>query len=137
MSGLVLGVVKYYQISTSKSSTAHPYISTAHRAALMYGFASVQMAGMSLLSSWDESINVQATVAAQFFFVSAELLYVVHGLLRDTTNQLKKPHKLGEKMTIPSWMLKGSMAMLIIAEIGGCGILCAGMLNTLINLKKL
>ncbi|KAF9323196.1 hypothetical protein BG006_001667, partial [Podila minutissima] len=55
MAGLVLGVYKYAQIHASKTATAHPYISTAHRASLMYGFASAQLAGISLLSAWPAS----------------------------------------------------------------------------------
>ncbi|KAF9394753.1 hypothetical protein BGX21_010233 [Mortierella sp. AD011] len=117
MTGLLLGVVKYYQIHNSKTYTAHPYISTAHRASLMYGFASFQLAGVSLLSSWEESVNVKASVAAQFFFVSAVLTYAIHGFLQDTTNQLRVPHKLGEKRTLPPWLTRFFMISLIVAEV--------------------
>ncbi|KAF9197154.1 hypothetical protein BGZ49_002577 [Haplosporangium sp. Z 27] len=132
MAGLLLGVLKYYQIHTSKSYTAHPYISTAHRASLMYGFASFQLAGISLLSSWEESVNVQATIATQVFFIAAVLTYAIHGLLRDTTNQLKEPHKLGNR-NMPSWITKVFMIALILAEVGGCGVLCAGMIKTFVS----
>lgn len=131
MVGLVLGVVKYYQIHNSPSFTAHPYISTAHRASLMYGFASFQLAGTALLSSWSETTNVYATAATQFFFVQAVLMYTAHGLLKDTTNQLKIPHKLGEKWVVPPFLFKGFMASLISAEVIGCGVLCAGMAKTI------
>ncbi|KAF9158497.1 hypothetical protein DFQ26_007543 [Actinomortierella ambigua] len=130
MVGLVTGVMKYGQIAVSKNAVAHPYISTAHRASLMYGFASVQMAAMAALSSYSETTNMTATVAAQAYFVQAVILYVVHGLLRDTTNQLKSPHKLGEKHTLPGWMVHGFMGTLVLAEIGGVGVLFAGMLKT-------
>ncbi|KAF9084502.1 hypothetical protein BGX27_003791 [Mortierella sp. AM989] len=133
MTGLLLGIVKYYQIHNSKSYTAHPYISTAHRASLMYGFASFQLAGIALLSSWEESTNVQATVSTQTFFVVAVMAYAIHGFMKDTTNQLKEPHKFGEKMTLPSWMMKLFMTSLIVAEVGGCGVLCAGMAKTFIE----
>ncbi|HVL96618.1 MAG TPA: hypothetical protein VM266_12225, partial [Solirubrobacteraceae bacterium] len=36
---LGLGVVKYRQMATSETALAHPYIDTAHRAALLYSFA--------------------------------------------------------------------------------------------------
>ncbi|KAF9979160.1 ATP-dependent DNA helicase II subunit 2 [Actinomortierella ambigua] len=130
MVGLVTGVMKYGQIVASKNAVAHPYISTAHRASLMYGFASVQMALMAALSSYSEATNMRATVAAQAYFVQSVMLYVIHGLLRDTTNQLKSPHKLGEKHALPGWMVHGFMATLVLGEIGGCGVLFAGMLKT-------
>ncbi|KAG0213084.1 hypothetical protein BGX28_005105 [Mortierella sp. GBA30] len=131
MAGLLLGIVKYYQIHTSKSYTAHPYISTAHRASLMYGFASAQLAGVALFSAWSERTNVIATISTQIFFATAVIMYATHGLLRDTTNQFKEPHKLGEKWTLPPWLIKLFMASLISAEVGGCGVLGAGMLKTI------
>ncbi|KAF8923581.1 hypothetical protein EDD21DRAFT_391127 [Dissophora ornata] len=134
MSGLLLGVVKYHQIHTSKTYTAHPYISTAHRAALMYGFASFQLAGIALLSSWTETVNTAATIATQTFFVSAVITYAIHGFLKDTTNQLKQPHKLGEKRTMPPWMVRGFMVSLVLAEVIGCGVLCAGMVKTVLDI---
>ncbi|KAI1309719.1 hypothetical protein EDD11_004061 [Mortierella claussenii] len=131
MAGLLLGVVKYHQIHTSKTFTAHPYISTAHRASLMYGFASFQLAGIACLSSFSERTNVQATVVTQTFFVAAVLTYAIHGFLKDTTNQLKTPHKLGTRGAVmPEWLVKLFMSSLIVAEVGGCGVLSAGMLKT-------
>ncbi|KAK3820535.1 MAG: hypothetical protein JOS17DRAFT_755893 [Linnemannia elongata] len=118
MMGLLLGVVKYQQIHASKTYTAHPYISTA---------------GIALLSSYSERTNVWATIATQSFFVQAVLTYAAHGLLRDTTNQLKPPHRVGEKHAIPSWMVKGFMWSLIAAEVGGCGVLIAGMVKTFLD----
>ncbi|KAG0331085.1 hypothetical protein BG004_001831 [Podila humilis] len=136
LAGLLLGTVKYAQIHASKHATAHPYISTAHRASLMYGFASVQLAVGALLSAWPEHVNVTASIATQTFFVSAVGTYAVHGLLKDTTNQLKAPHKLGEKFVLPPWMVHGFMFGLILAEIGGCSVLCAGMVKTLLDVYK-
>ncbi|KAF9908790.1 hypothetical protein EC991_009493 [Linnemannia zychae] len=135
MVGLLLGIVKYQQIHASKTYTAHPYISTAHRASLMYGFASAQLAGVALLSSYSEKTNIYASVAAQAFFVQAVLTYAAHGLLRDTTNQLKPPHRVGPSggLVIPPWMVKGFMWSLIVAEVGGCGVLVAGMCKTFLS----
>ncbi|KAF9082868.1 hypothetical protein BGX29_005555 [Mortierella sp. GBA35] len=133
MVGLLLGVVKYQQIHASKTYTAHPYISTAHRASLMYGFASAQLAGIALLSSFSEKTNVWATIATQSFFVQAVLMYAAHGLMRDTTNQLKPPHRVGDKHSIPPWMVRGFMVSLILAEVVGCGVLILGMLKTFAN----
>jgi hypothetical protein len=43
---------------------------------------------------------------------------------------MKKPHKLGD-FTLPNWMIITFMVTLIIAEIGGFGILFVGFLSTL------
>ncbi|KAG0227976.1 hypothetical protein B0O80DRAFT_497924 [Mortierella sp. GBAus27b] len=134
MVGLLLGVVKYYQVHNSPSFTAHPYISVGHRASLLYGFASFQLAGMALISSWSESTNTLATIATQFFFANAVLSYAVHGFLRDTTNQFKRPHKLGEKWTIPPVLVQAAMFALILAEVGGCGVLVAGSVKTIFDI---
>ena len=36
---LLLGIWKYRQMATAESHLAHPYVDTAHRAALLYSFA--------------------------------------------------------------------------------------------------
>ena len=41
---LVLGVWKYRQMATSPNHLAHPYVDIAHRAALMYSFATLLVA---------------------------------------------------------------------------------------------
>lgn len=51
--------------------------------------------------------------------------YIIHGVLRDTSNQLRKPHRLGA-MTLPSWMIHGFMIALILAEVGGSLVLGTG-----------
>src|ERR1700758_5138497 len=39
LQALLLGVWKYRQMATSETHLAHPYLDTAHRAALLYSFA--------------------------------------------------------------------------------------------------
>ena len=41
---LILGVWKYRQMATSPEHLAHPYVDIAHRAALMYSFATLLVA---------------------------------------------------------------------------------------------
>ncbi|KAF9582238.1 hypothetical protein BGW38_000465 [Lunasporangiospora selenospora] len=130
MGGLLLGILKYYQIYKSKTHTAHPYTSAAHRASLMYGYTSLQMAAMAALSSWSEPVNMLSSIAPQFFFVTAVANYGFHGLMKDTTNAFKTPHRVGDKF-IPSWVVHSYMAALIPAEVAGCGVLAAGMTKTL------
>ncbi len=113
---LVLGVWKYGQMATAEDHLAHPYVDIAHRAALLYSFATLLLATFVELSGWSEAVNLIAAGAVIFFFVAAVISYVVHGYLRDTTNQLADP-------------VRGThayMVALIAAEIAGTAVLVAG-----------
>lgn len=69
------------------------------------------------LSAWPAWVNLTAAmVVVVFFFVGAIGAYIVHGALRDTTNQFEHP--------APGSHL--AMVLLIIGEIGGFGVLLAG-----------
>lgn len=113
---LVLGVWKYQQMATSENHLAHPYVDIAHRAALLYSFATLLLAAFVELSGWPTAVNLTAAMVVVFFFVSAIGSYILHGALRDTTNQFE--HE--------GWFLRGSMVLLIAGEIGGFAVLFAG-----------
>ncbi len=113
---LVLGVWKYRQMITSPNHLAHPYVDTAHRAALLYSFATLLTAVFVELSAWPSWVNITAAMVLVFFFVAAIVSYIAHGMLRDTTNQFEKP---GAGMHL-------AMVLLILGEIGGFGILLSG-----------
>src|SRR5688500_20133633 len=80
---LVLGVVKYRQMLASPDGLAHPYTDTAHRAALLYSFATALIAIFVELSGWSDAVNVAAAAALVVFFVAAIAGYMVPGLPRD------------------------------------------------------
>lgn len=113
---LVLGVWKYRQMVTGPNHLAHPYVDTAHRAALLYSFATLLTAVFVELSAWPSWVNLTAAMMLVFFFVAAIASYIAHGALRDTTNQFEKP-------TIGLYL---AMALLILGEIGGFSVLLAG-----------
>ncbi|CQD02410.1 integral membrane protein [Mycobacterium lentiflavum] len=113
---LVLGVWKYRQITTSEDHRAHPYVDIAHRAALLYSFATLLLAVFVELSAWPTWINLSAAMVVVFFFVAAIAAYIEHGARRDTVNQFERP-------------VRGTgvaMAMLIVGEIGGFSVVFAG-----------
>ena len=116
---LLLGVVKYRQMATSDNALAHPYTDVAHRAALLYSFATLLIAAFVELSSWSEAVNLAAAGALILFFVAAVFGYMLHGLRRDTDNQFKDP----VAGTHPF------MLALIVAEIGGFSVLLAGFVD--------
>ena len=116
---LFLGIVKYRQMSTSPEGLAHPYTDIAHRAALLYSFATLLVATFVELSSWSTAVNLAAAGALIFFFVAAIVTYMVHALRHDTDNQFRdKPPGLHQ-----------FMISLILAEMGGFGVLIAGFVD--------
>jgi len=113
---LVLGVWKYRQIMIADDHRAHPYVDIAHRAALLYSFATLLIAVFVEFSAWPAWVNLSAAMVAVFFFVAAIGSYIMHGARRDTENQFEHPPR-GTGL---------SMAMLIVGEIGGFSVVFAG-----------
>lgn len=113
---LILGVWKYRQMSTSENHLAHPYVDIAHRAALLYAFATLLIAVFVELSGWPTWVNLTAAMVVVAFFVIAIATYVSHGRRRDTVNQFENPDR----------GLHAGMLALIAAEIGGFSVLLAG-----------
>ena len=116
---LVLGIWKYRQMATSPDHLAHPYVDIAHRAALLYSFATLLLAAFVELSAWPAWVNSTAAATVILFFVGAIISYIIHGAKRDTTNQLSQP---GRSIHVAMWAL-------IVAEIGGFVVLLAGFLR--------
>ena len=113
---LALGVWKYRQMATSPEHVAHPYVDIAHRAALMYSFATLLIAVFVELSSWAMWVNLAAAGVLVFFFLVAIGSYIMHGALKDTTNQFERP----------TAGLHAGMWALVVGEIGGFAVLLAG-----------
>lgn len=113
---LALGAWKYRQIMTSEDHRAHPYVDIAHRAALLYAFATLLLAVFVELSAWPAWVNLTAAMVVVFFFVGAIAAYIGHGARRDTVNQFEHPGRA----------LGVLMAMLIAGEIGGFAVVFAG-----------
>lgn len=116
---LVLGVWKYRQMATSPEHVAHPYVDIAHRAALMYSFATLLIAVFVELSSWSMWVNLAAAGVLVFFFLVAIGSYIMHGALKDTTNQFERP----------TAGLHAGMWALVVGEIGGFAVLLAGFVD--------
>ncbi|MFA4081289.1 hypothetical protein [Mycobacteroides salmoniphilum] len=116
---LGLGVWKYRQMVTSPNHLAHPYVDTAHRAALLYAFATLLTAAFVELSAWPGWVNLTAAMVLVFFFLAAIVSYMVHGALRDTTNQFEEPN--------PGMHV--AMVLLIIGEMGGFAVLLTGFIR--------
>jgi hypothetical protein len=109
----------------SEDAQAPYYVNTAHRASLLYAFASLVLYHFVLHSPWSSTVNLVSVAAPVFFFGFAVTTYVVHGALRDTDNQFEEPHVLG-RFELPPFVVRGSMWLLIVGEIGGFSVLFVG-----------
>jgi hypothetical protein len=130
MSGLLTGLWKYLCIARSPEAVAPVYVDIAHRASLMYAFAALLLREFVPTSPLSSAGTVWAVGIPLLFFAAAIGTYLLHGLLRDTDNQLRSPHRLG-KAALPGVLIHGFMGALAIGEIGGFAILLWGFLRCL------
>ncbi len=130
LTGLLTGLWKYLCMARSLDTSSPVYVDIAHRASLMYSFSALVLRAFVPYSPLDATGTLIAVAAPLLFFALAISTYVLHGLLRDTDNQLRSPHKLGS-MTLPGVLLHGFMFLLAVAEIGGFAVLLWGFLRGL------
>ena len=125
MTGLVTGVWKYVHIDRSPNGQAPAYVDICHRAALLYSFACLVLAKFVELSVLSATVELLAVIALVAFFAFAIGGYALHGWLRDTDNQMRKPHVLG-RGTLSESQMRLMMWSLVAAEIGGFSVLFVG-----------
>lgn len=125
LAGLLTGTWKYRCIAASEDATAPIYVDIAHRASLMYAFATVVLALLAERSVWTEGWNLLGIWLSVLYFAAAIGGYILHGLLRDTDNQLRKPHRIGSAI-LPPLLMSGFMWSLVVAEIAGMLIVFSG-----------
>lgn len=125
LTGLLTGVWKYWHMARSKEAVAPTYVDIAHRSSLLYSFAAILLGQLAAVSVFSDTINTLAAMAALVFFALAIFGYIVHGMLRDTDNQLRRPHVLGNR-TLPSGVVTLAMVLLIAGEVGGLMVLGTG-----------
>jgi len=131
MVGLLTGTWKYLSIRSSPEARAPVYVDIAHRASLLYSFAALVLGKLAEESPYSPAVTFAAAAAPLAFFALAISTYVVHGILRDTDNQLEKPHRLG-KRTVPGALVTVFMGSLIAAEIGGTAVLLWGFVERVV-----
>ena len=123
--GMLTGVWKYWQIRQSPQSRAHYYVDIAHRSSLLYAPSTLILAVLAYCSVLPSMVNLICVLVNIVFFSFSIASYMLHGFLQDTTNQFKQPHQLG-KFHLPESLMTLAMLGLIIAELGGTGILLYG-----------
>lgn len=129
-SGLLTGLWKYLCIARSPDAVAPVYVDIAHRTSLMYAFSAILLREFVPYSPLGPQGTLWAAGLPLLFFAAAISMYIVHGLLRDTDNQMRAPHRLGS-MTLPAFLIHAFMWLLAAAEIGGFSVLLYGFLISL------
>jgi hypothetical protein len=130
LSGMLTGVWKYRAIMGSEQAQAPVYVDIAHRTSLMYAFSALLLREFVPYSPLSAGTTLWAVAVPLLFFASAIVTYIVHGVLRDTDNQLRRPHVLG-RGHVSGTLISVYMAALIAGEIGGFAILFYGFLRGL------
>jgi hypothetical protein len=120
MIGLLTGVWKYLSIMNSPKHQAPVYVDIAHRAALMYAFACLVLLEFARVSDLPETLEAIATAGPIAFFLIAIFTYIALGISKHTENQFE------ERNFFTTWGTR----MLIVAEVGGFGILLYGAFRT-------
>lgn len=114
--GMLTGVWKYYQMRQSEHARAHYYVDIAHRSSLLYAPATLILAVLAYFSVWPAWVNLLCVLINLLFFSFSILSYILHGYLKDTTNQFKQPNRLG-RWQLPSWILSVAMLLLVLGEV--------------------
>jgi hypothetical protein len=125
LTGLLTGIWKYRHTLVQPDARAPIYVDTAHRASLLYAFACALLADLVSRSAWPDLANLGAAIVMVVFFAVTILGYVIHGALRDTDNQLHRPHRLGSRV-IPGGLMLGFMSALVLGEVGGFLVILSG-----------
>lgn len=123
--GMTTGWWKYHHMMRSPDATAPVYVDICHRTSLLYSFACVVLQQLALHSRWADAVNLTAVVVPILFFASAVANYALHGWMKDTDNQLQRPHRFGSR-TLPGWQIRVFMVALATGQIGGLAVLLAG-----------
>ena len=121
MSGLLTGAWKYLAMIQSENYRAPFYVDVAHRASLLYAFAAMLVAVFAYycgLSSIPKELTLASTIAPLLFFGLSIGLYIVLGLKNETNNTLRDD----KSPAVTRWFMRA----LMVAEIGGFGVLFTG-----------
>ncbi len=122
---ILTGLWKYWQLRASNQARAHYYVVIAHRSGLLYAPVSLILAVLAYFCIWNAAVIFICVILNLAFFSFSILSYILHGLLKDTTNQFKQPHQIATR-TLPSWCMSLAMLLLIVAELGGTSVLLLG-----------
>lgn len=120
LAGMSIGILKYLFTMRSAEHRAPVYIDIAHRASLLYSFASLVMAKLIEFSPYSQPIQLIIAGVPLIFFALTIIQYVKLGLKKQEETQFR------EKNFITVWF----MYALIAGEIGGVALILLGFIQT-------
>ena len=120
LAGMLAGVWKYREMMKSKTHEAPVYVDIAHRASLLYAFASLVIAKLLEYSPFSVSIQIFIALLPIAYFTLTIIGYLKLGWQRVEITQFS------ERNFITTWF----MYSLIAAEIGGVALIVGGFIYT-------
>ncbi len=120
LAAMIIGVVKYQQMLVRETHQANAYVDIAHRAALLYSFASLVIAELAKYSPFAEKFLIVIVAVPLALFALTITQYVRLGWLNREETQF------AERNFITIWFMYG----LIAGEIGGIALLIYGFVYT-------
>lgn len=120
LTGMLTGVWKYTKIMASPEHKAPAYVDIAHRAALLYSFASLVIAKLVEFSPFGDTVQVVIVAFPLVYFALTVIGYIKEGYLNRTENMF----------TERNFVTTTFMYSLIVGEIGGIALLVGGFIHT-------
>jgi hypothetical protein len=120
LAGMLIGILKYQRIMTSKEHRAPVYVDIAHRAAFLYSFAMLVIAKLLEFNPYSTAVQVGAVAAVLAFLTLTVLGYLRHGIMDDTDNLFRE-----RNFTTTFYMY-----LLIVGEVGGLSVILWGFIST-------
>ncbi len=120
LTGMLTGVWKYTKIMASPEHKAPAYVDIAHRAALLYSFASLVIAKLVEFSPFGNTVQVVIVAIPLLYFALTVIGYIKEGYLNRTENMF----------TERNFVTTTFMYSLIVGEIGGIALLVGGFIYT-------
>lgn len=120
LAGMSIGILKYVFTMRSAEHSAPVYIDIAHRASLLYSFASLVMAKLIEFSPYSRTVQLIIAGVPLVFFALTIIQYAKLGLKKQEQTQFS------EKNFVTVWF----MYALIAGEIGGVALILLGFIQT-------
>lgn len=120
LTGMLTGIWKYAKIMSSPEHQAPAYVDIAHRASLLYSFASLVIAKLIEFSPFGTVLQIVIVALPLLFFSLTVIGYIKEGFRNETDNIFS------ERNFITTWFMYG----LIAGEVGGVVLLLGGFIYT-------
>jgi hypothetical protein len=116
LAGMLTGIWKYQQMTGRPDHQAPVYVDIAHRASLLYSFASLVIAKLLEYSPFSQTVQLWIAAVPLAYFAITIVVYLLHGLKNTPETQFSR------RNFVTTW----GMYMLIAGEVGGFALVLGG-----------